>query len=142
MQLLTILSLLTTTLATPLLVPRDTSTVSYDTKFDDASTSLNTVSCSDGVNGLVSKYPTFGDLPGFPLIGGAPTVAGWNSPNCGKCYAVTYGSQTVHVIAVDAAPGGFNLGVQGMNKLTDGRAVELGRVDVSYSEADKALCGF
>jgi hypothetical protein len=31
-------------------------TVSYDQKYDVAGTSLNTVSCSDGSNGLEPKY--------------------------------------------------------------------------------------
>jgi hypothetical protein len=38
-----------------------TATVSYDTTYDVASTSLNEVACSDGSNGLESKgYTTFG----------------------------------------------------------------------------------
>ena len=30
-------------------------TLSYDTAYDDASTSLATVACSDGANGLLTK---------------------------------------------------------------------------------------
>lgn len=41
---------------------------------------MSTVTCSDGPNGLMSKYPTQGALPGFPNIGGVPGV-GWNSPS-------------------------------------------------------------
>ncbi|CAI7642141.1 unnamed protein product [Penicillium manginii] len=111
--------------------------VSYDPKFDVAGSSLNTVSCSDGVNGLVSRYPTFGSLPTFPRIGGAPTIAGWNSPNCGNCYSLHYQAgkvdKTIKVIAIDAAPGGFNIGTQAMNLLTDNQAVALGRVTATYT---------
>lgn len=123
------------------------SSVSYDTKYDQGTSSLTTVSCSNGVNGLMSQgYSTFNSLPGFPLIGGAPTVDGWNSPNCGKCYQIHYQEgnidNTINMLAVDAAPGGFNLGLQAMNELTNGMAVQLGRVQASYSEVDRSLCGF
>jgi hypothetical protein len=38
-----------------------TVTVSYDTTYDVASTSLDSVACSDGANGLETKgYKTFG----------------------------------------------------------------------------------
>lgn len=47
--------------------------VSYDQRYDVGGTSLNTVACSDGENGLESRFPTFSDLPAFPRIGGAPT---------------------------------------------------------------------
>ncbi|CAI7623353.1 unnamed protein product [Penicillium pancosmium] len=111
--------------------------VSYDPKFDVAGSSLNTVSCSDGVNGLVSRYPTFGNLPTFPRIGGAPTIAGWNSPNCGNCYSLHYKGgkvdKTIKVIAIDAAPGGFNIGKQAMNLLTNNQAEALGRVTATYT---------
>lgn len=123
------------------------SSVSYDTKFDQGTTSLNTVSCSNGANGLITQgYSTFNSLPGFPFIGGAPTVEGWNSASCGKCYKIHYKNgnidNTINLLAVDAAPGGFNLGLQAMNRLTNGQAEDLGRVEASYWEVDRAQCGF
>lgn len=125
-------------------------TLSYDPKYDVATTSLNTVACSDGVNGLERQgYTTFGSVPGFPNIGGSPTIPGWNSPKCGQCYELQYQPtgaggvvKSIYVTAVDAAPGGFNIGLKAMNALTDGLAQQLGRVDVTYSEANRSLCGF
>jgi hypothetical protein len=40
------------------------------------------VSCSDGQNGLITKYgwQNQGAVAGFPRIGGYMGVAGWNSP--------------------------------------------------------------
>lgn len=66
-------------------------TVSYDEGYDQAGRALTVVSCSDGDNGLITKYgyQTQGAIPGFPLIGGSSDIAGWNSPQCGKCYQVT-----------------------------------------------------
>lgn len=120
--------------------------VSYDQKYDVKQSSLTTVACSDGVNGLMSKgYTTFGSLPKFPLIGGAPTIPGWNSPNCGKCYQLHYkaGSvdRTINVLAIDAAAGGFNIGLEAMNRLTNGQAVNLGRVTATYTQVADKVCG-
>lgn len=146
--ILSLLTLSTSTLAIPLTQRAEqTVSVSYDKKYDVAGSSLKTVACSDGVNGLIPQgYNTFKDLPNFPMIGGAPTIPGWNSPNCGKCYKLHFKAgnvdETVFVTAVDAAPGGFNLGLQAMNKLTNGMAVNLGRVDATYSQAEPADCGF
>lgn len=57
--------------------------VSYDAGYDDAGRSLTAVSCSDGVNGLITKYgwQTQGAVAKFPYIGGTPDIAGWNSAN-------------------------------------------------------------
>ncbi|KAJ5805313.1 Cerato-platanin [Penicillium riverlandense] len=120
--------------------------VSYDPKYDDGSMSLNTVACSNGANGLEHLgYTNFKSLPTFPLIGGAPTIKGWNSPNCGKCYQLHYNSgkisRSIHVLAIDAAPGGFNIGVTAMNRLTDGMAVELGRVEATFVPVADSVCG-
>lgn len=123
-----------------------TVSISYDTKFDVGTSSLKTVSCSDGTNGLITQgYSTFNSLPGFPLIGGAPTVNSWNSPNCGKCYQLHYKNgnvdKTINMLAVDSAPGGFNLGLEAMNRLTKGNAEQLGRIHGTYTEVDKTQCG-
>lgn len=120
--------------------------VSYNPKYDVTQSSLNTVACSDGVNGLISKgYTTFGSLPEFPLIGGAPTVEGWNSLNCGKCYQLHYTDanldKTINVLAIDAASAGFSIGLEAMNRLTNGQAVNLGRVNATYTRVADKVCG-
>lgn len=142
---LPLLALATSTQAAP--AAGQTISVSYDTKYDVGGSSLTTVACSDGDNGLISRgYTNFASVPGFPNIGGAPTIPGWNSPNCGKCYEIHYSNpnfqNTIYVTAVDAAPGGFNLGLNAMNELTNNRGVELGRVQATYAPADPSKCGF
>ena len=59
------------------------STVSYDAGYDDNKRALSVVSCSDGINGLTTRYgwAVQGDYKGFPYLGGSDTIAGWNSPN-------------------------------------------------------------
>ncbi|KAJ5113147.1 hypothetical protein N7456_001681 [Penicillium angulare] len=120
--------------------------VSYEPTFDNGAASLNVVACSNGNNGLESNgYSTLGSLPTFPLIGASPTVDGWNSPNCGKCYELRYQSggvdRTIHVLAVDACARGFDLSLEAMNRLTDGQGVRLGRVDATYRQVDNGVCG-
>ncbi|KAJ5319795.1 hypothetical protein PENANT_c026G09213 [Penicillium antarcticum] len=124
----------------------ETVSVSYDQRYDVSGSSLTTVSCSDGENGLIPLgYTDFGSLPNFPNIGGAITIPGWNSPNCGKCYQLHYSNgkyeNTINVLAIDAAPGGFNIGLQAMNTLTNGQAEQLGRVSATYVAVDDSACG-
>lgn len=149
-SLLTILTLSSSTLSMPLASPQaaasQTISVSYDERYDQGTSSLTTVSCSDGTNGLITQgYSNFESLPNFPLIGGAPTVEGWNSPNCGKCYQLHYQNgkvnKTINVLAVDSAVGSFNLGLQALNQLTGGNAQQLGRVDATYTEVEASECG-
>lgn len=118
-----------------------TETLSYDTNYDDASLSLSSVACSDGVNGLETKgYTTLGSLPTFPNVGGVYTVTGWNSAACGTCYNVTYGNKTVAILAVDVS-NAVTISETAMNTLTSNLAAELGRVDVTATQVDASVCG-
>ncbi|CAG5178564.1 uncharacterized protein ALTATR162_LOCUS8764 [Alternaria atra] len=118
-------------------------TVSYDTGYDDGSRALTSLACSDGANGLTTKYnwKTQANVAGFPRIGGYVGVAGWNSPQCGTCYGVTYNGKTVYVLAVDYAAQGFNLAKAAMDELTNGQAVALGRIDAQYAQVATSNCG-
>ena len=117
--------------------------VSYDTVYDNAAGSLTTVACSDGSNGLITKYgyKTFGQIPKFPNIGGSSTIPSWNSAQCGQCYALTYKGKSVNVLAIDTAPSGFNIAKAAMNKLTGGQAVQLGRVEATLKKVGVGKCG-
>jgi hypothetical protein len=133
-----ILALSTLSLATSL---------SYDEAYDIGSTSLNSVSCSDGKNGLLTKgFTTFSSLPKFPYIGGASAVAGWNSPNCGTCWQITYTdadgkNNSISVLAIDHTDTGFNIALKAMDDLTGGLAKELGRIDVVSNQMAPSVCG-
>ncbi|KAI0886154.1 SnodProt1 [Annulohypoxylon maeteangense] len=116
--------------------------VSYDTGYDDRSRSLTAVSCSDGTNGLITRYgwQTQGNIPSA-YIGGADTIAGWNSPNCGACYQLTYNGKSINVLAIDHSAGGFNIALDAMNALTNGQAVALGRVEATSTQVAASACG-
>jgi hypothetical protein len=125
----------------------DITSVAYNVFYDDPSISLSAVACSNGINGLESRgYTTFGSLPKFPHIGASPAVAGWNSPNCGTCWSLTYSGaggkqKTINVIAVDRATSGWVLSEAAMNELTGGHAEELGRVNAHAHQVAASVCG-
>ncbi|KAI9452946.1 immunomodulatory protein [Lactarius psammicola] len=117
-------------------------TVRYNTFYDNPSTSLNSVACSNGDNGLITKgYTTFGSLPSFPAIGGVSAVKGWNSPQCGSCWKLTYNGKSIYVTAIDTIFDGFSISLGAMNELTNGRARELDVVDAKATQVDRWHCG-
>ncbi|KAL2758268.1 hypothetical protein ACRALDRAFT_1068649 [Sodiomyces alcalophilus JCM 7366] len=117
--------------------------VSYDRAYDDGSRSLTSVSCSDGENGLITTHgwKTQGQVAGFPYIGGADVIAGWNSPSCGTCWRLTYNGRSIHVLAIDVAANGFNIAFAAMNDLTNGNAERLGRVEAEITPVRDRECG-
>lgn len=132
------------TYVTLLVAPLATAvTVSYDETYDNAGGSLTTVACSDGPNGLITrlKVQTFGKLPNFPNIGGASAVGGWNSAQCGTCWELSYNGRKINVLAVDHTDAGFNIALKAMNTLTNGQAVQLGRIDATVRQVSSSVCG-
>ncbi|PWW76094.1 Cerato-platanin [Tuber magnatum] len=120
-------------------------TAGYDRVYDNGSLSTLSLACSDGPNGLFSKgYPTLGSLPGFPLVGAIETISGWNSPNCGKCYKVTYTATgaSINIIGVDSAARGIVMSLGALDQLTGNLGEAVGRVDVTYVETARTDCGF
>jgi len=106
-------------------------TASYDTVYDNGQASVSTLACS----GILESegYTTYSSLPGFPNIGGSPQITGYDSPYCGTCWILTYGSTSIVVTTVDVgdpALEGYNLSLEAMNTLTGGQAENLGRVYV------------
>jgi hypothetical protein len=113
----------------------------FDTTFDNKAGSLNNVACSNGANGLVARFPTFGDIPKFPFIGGAFDVV-WNSPNCGSCWNLTNAATgtSINIVAVDTAGSGFNIAQEAFVQLNGGQ-IGQGTVDVVASKVSPSICG-
>ncbi|KAI9511711.1 Cerato-platanin-domain-containing protein [Russula earlei] len=113
----------------------------FDAAFDGPSLSLDNVACSNGPNGLLSRFPTLGDVPSFPFVGGAFDVA-WNSPNCGACWNVTNPATGVWIAltAVDTSGAGFNIAEEVFKKLSGGQ-VDQGVLDVVASKVSPSVCG-
>jgi len=122
-------------------------TLSWDTTFDNNGTSLTTVACSDGMNGLITRgFTTFGSLKNFPNIGAVPAIMDWNSSSCGTCWNVTYtngqgGQKSINVLGIDIGHGNFNVAKAAMNNLTNNQADQLGRVHIDAVRIAASNCG-
>ncbi|KII89328.1 hypothetical protein PLICRDRAFT_40987 [Plicaturopsis crispa FD-325 SS-3] len=117
--------------------------VSWDSVYDNKSASLDTVICSGS---LEPKYTTYGSLPSFPYIGGASAITEYDSPSCGTCWNLTYSgaggnTTSIKVLAIDEADDGFNLSLEAMNALTNGKGGDLGIVQANATQVDKSVCG-
>ena len=87
----------------------------YSNVYDNSSQSLNDVACSN----LIGKYPTFGTIPGFPFIGGAPNTS-YGSTNCGACWKITNvgNNLSIYFTSIDLTdPYNFVLSLEAFNKL-------------------------
>ncbi|KAJ3491941.1 hypothetical protein NLI96_g357 [Meripilus lineatus] len=121
--------------------PPATVPVRFSNAYDKKTLSMNSVACSNGANGLLTKgYKTLGSLKVFPYIGGAAAVKGWNSPKCGSCWEITYGRTTVTILAVDSAKEGFVLSKAALDKLTAGHAAQYGVVQATAKEVPASKC--
>jgi hypothetical protein len=126
-------------------IPAFAVTVSYDNTYDNPNGSLTTIACSDGANGLITRYGfnTFRDIPNFPHIGGAAAIAGWNSTQCGTCWKLTYSGtgKSINVLAIDHTDSGFNIAQEALDELTNGQAVQFGRIDATVTQVPATQCG-
>nr|ARW71860.1 cerato-platanin [Ceratocystis fimbriata] len=113
--------------------------ISYDPIYTSG-LSMGSVACSNGDHGLSAKYPTLGDLPAFPNVGGIPDIAGWDSPSCGTCWKVTIpGGSSIFILGIDTGRGGFNVNPDAFIKLVG--STDPGRVDnVQYESVDVGNC--
>merc|ERR1712061_702272 len=84
-----------------LLVAADTAYGTYH--IYDAKDSLTTVSCSDGTNGLMTRWGYQTLEPMFPYVSAMAGVT-WNSPSCGTCVCLVdaAGHGSVCVTVIDA----------------------------------------
>ncbi|GIK04359.1 hypothetical protein Aspvir_008440 [Aspergillus viridinutans] len=71
-------------------------TLKYNREYDYAqNTALTLFSCSDGANGLMTRYGVNNlqqlrnKLQPNTYVGASSAVAKWNDPNCGKCFRAT-----------------------------------------------------
>ncbi|KAM5542021.1 hypothetical protein V8D89_004331 [Ganoderma adspersum] len=121
-------------------------TLAYDPVYDNPNLSTTGITCSNGNNGVICKdcALTLSEIPGWPNVSGAPVIAGWNSMNCRTCWELTLPdyNTTIHVRAVDASSGGFNVGFDVLNAATNGQALEVGRVMnvMARTAASDTLC--
>ena len=112
----------------------------YDLTYDVSSTPLNGVACSNATNSLVVQYPTFGDIPNFPFIGGILGIV-FNSPNFGGCYKLTNKvlNVSIYIIAVDSTRSGVALSREAFTELSGGQIVAV-YLTVVVEAVDSVYC--
>lgn len=143
MKLITVVAITILSLATP--ASPQQIPVWYDTLYDQADTPLSSVACSGVL--INDSYNTFGDLPGYPLIGGAPQIDSWDSPSCGSCWQFIYSGPNNEIksffftVINTGGQGGYTISLEGMNLLTYGDALTLDGVLVDVSSETSYLCG-
>ena len=115
--------------------------VTYDPIYDNPSGSMNAVSCSDGQNGLASRFPLFGDVPNFPHIGGAFNIV-WNSTHCGDCWVLTNpaNNASINFTAIDFTGTGFNIAQEAFEELNGGKT-GTGTLQVKAHTVHRSVCG-
>ena len=96
----------------------------YNQAYDNPSETLYNVACSE----LVTIYPTFGRVPLFPNIGGAPNTT-FNSRNCGAIWKITNKATGVwiHFMGIDSSRG-FDLSLKAFVEI--GGSTATGCVEV------------
>ena len=114
--------------------------LTYDPTYDNREGPMNGVACSNGENGLASRYPTFGDLPTFPYIGGVFPVS-WNSPECGSCWRLEYEGRSIVITAIDTCGNGFNLALEAVDALTGGRGYYGSFDGIEAEQIPSHYCG-
>ncbi len=114
--------------------------VTYDPTYDNPDGSMNSVSCSDGQNGLAPRFPIFSDLPTFPYIGGAFNIV-WNSTNCGECWNLTnpVNEASILLTGIDHTAAGFNIAEEAFEALNGG--VLDGTLNVEAHVVPASACG-
>ena len=102
---------------------------------------MATVACSNGVNGLETEFPTFGDVPSFPFIGGAFDIV-WNSTNCGSCWNITNPATglSIQMTAINVAGVGFNIAQSAFANLTNGDT-NVDVIEVVANKLSGTPCG-
>ena len=66
---------------------------------------LTDVSCSNGENGLMTRW-RYSTIDPMGIYVTATSNSPWNSPNCGKCYEVRGTVKTVYLTAIDSCAAG------------------------------------
>merc|ERR1712228_219722 len=111
-----------------------------------ASDSLTSVSCSDGANGLMTRWGYQTLEPMFPYVA-AMAGATWNSPKCGTCVCLNddadAGSVCVTVIdACGAVQEGthFDIAEAAFTELFGPAGIHAGHDFVQWQESDPSKC--
>jgi hypothetical protein len=111
-----------------------------------ASDSLTSVACSDGANGLMTRWGYQTLEPMFPYVA-AMAGATWNSPKCGTCVCLTddAGAGSVCVTVIDACGARqegthFDIAESAFTELFGSAGIQAGHGFAQWQESDPSKC--
>ena len=110
----------------------------YATYHDySASTPLTECACSDGKNGLMTRWGISDISSLYPYVTSF-SMASWNSPYCGNCLKLSYNGKSIFVTVIDACgnpPAGldahFDMSPEAYQEL--GASVAAGHSIIKYN---------
>ncbi|CAB9523349.1 Desert hedgehog protein [Seminavis robusta] len=130
-------------ITSPLVANAQTAYITYHNYYEGQST--GTISCSDGANGLQQQFGYYTIDPMFPYVSATSNIV-WNSPNCGNCYELQAGGNTVYVTAIDqcgAGPAGelhFDMAQLAFVELLGDAGIAAGSGYATYRAVDGSNC--
>merc|ERR1712023_553872 len=108
---------------------------------------LTKVSCSDGANGLITRWHYTDLQQMFPYVTALSGVS-WNSAQCGKCYKLTDAASkaSISVTVIDDVPAQpgydmhFNIAHDAFQKLFGDAGIQAGHGELTFEETDFHNC--
>ncbi|TFB06920.1 Protein SnodProt1 [Trichoderma ghanense] len=118
----------------------ETMSATFNTLYEDPSRSLSEVTCWRKNIGFMPNldWTLQQDAAGFI---GLDKINGLNSGKCFTCWRLSYEGRAISLLALDGTDSGVVMSFRALQYLTDGRAQELGRVEIDAVEADTSECG-
>lgn len=125
------------------------STLKYESRYTLSNNQqLTSFACSDGPNGLITKTGATNvaqlrtKLRTGVYITAAPSVAGWNSVNCGQCWQLRNpkNNKTISAIAVDHAAPDLVGGEDAFRALSTSGTLKEGALTVYPAEKVHSAC--
>ena len=120
-----------------------TAIVTYSPIYDEPNTPTSSLACPVNGGGLPVACKTLSCIPAFPLIGGSDLVsgAGWNDPECGTCWTLSYEGNSVNILVLDTASVGFNISQEAFEPPGGQAAVEAGSLVATIQQTPASECG-
>lgn len=129
--------------------PAEATVLKYDPLYDySTNTPLNLFACSDGANGLITRYKVNtlqqlrAKLKSNVHVAAMASIAGWNSVRCGECYRVRNpkNNKTLKIVAVDRSTPAVVAGTLPFKTLSPSGSLDEGSLIVYLTALPASDC--